>query len=163
MRIVVTAAGNRDRGDDGAGPAVLRRLRGKLPGGVSLLPPLTDPVRLVEAWEGADAAVVVDAMAPRGAPGRILRFDPTRGALPVDMFASSSHSLGVGHGIELARALRTLPPRIVVIGIEAADFAPRVGLTPEVDRAADRAVKAVIRQVREWHAAEAPRATTKGS
>ncbi len=44
----------------------------------------------------------------------------------------SSHALGVGEAVELARALDRLPPQLELIGITGECFAPALGLTPVV-------------------------------
>ena len=79
--------GNQFRHDDGAGPAVIERLRGQLPGEVELVVTDGDAVRLIEAWSGASLAVVVDAVrADPPVPGRLHRFivgpDPHGGTRP---------------------------------------------------------------------------------
>ena len=62
-RAVVIGVGNEFRRDDGAGPAVVARLRGHLPDRVCLLVSDGEPTRLIEAWAGAPVAVIVDAAA----------------------------------------------------------------------------------------------------
>jgi hydrogenase maturation protease len=59
---VVIGVGNEFRRDDGAGPAVIARLRGLVPPGVDLVVTDGEPTRLIEAWTGAALAVVVDAV-----------------------------------------------------------------------------------------------------
>jgi hydrogenase maturation protease len=46
---VVTGIGNEFRRDDGAGPAVVGQLRGRVPSGVELVITDGEPTRLVEA------------------------------------------------------------------------------------------------------------------
>ncbi len=71
---MVIGVGNEFRRDDGAGPAVLARLRGRVPGGVELLVSDGEPARLIEAWAGAALAVIVDAVrAEPAVPGRLHR------------------------------------------------------------------------------------------
>ena len=70
-RVVVIGVGNDFRRDDGAGPAVVASLRGRVPPGVELVLTDGEPTRLIEAWAGAALAIVVDAVRahpPR--PGR---------------------------------------------------------------------------------------------
>ena len=71
-RVVVIGVGNEFRRDDGAGPTA--RLRGRVPGGVELLVCDGEPTRLIEAWDGAALAVVIDAVrAEPAVPGRLHR------------------------------------------------------------------------------------------
>ncbi|MBB4966940.1 hydrogenase maturation protease [Saccharothrix violaceirubra] len=68
MNAVVVGVGNEFRQDDAVGPVVARALarhgvRAEITDG--------DPVRLMEAWDGEDLVIVVDAM--RGLPGTLHR------------------------------------------------------------------------------------------
>ncbi len=73
--IVVIGVGNEFRRDDGAGPAVLARLRDLAPPGVRFVITDGEPTRLIEAWTGAALAVVVDAVrADPPHPGQVHRF-----------------------------------------------------------------------------------------
>ncbi|WP_318783798.1 hypothetical protein [Streptomyces spectabilis] len=56
-------------------------------------------------WEGADLAIVVDAAhAHPGTPGRVHRMEPDSAGL-AQPAAASSHGLGLGESVELARVL----------------------------------------------------------
>ena len=66
-RTVVIGVGNEFRRDDGAGPAVIARLRALQPGdaslsGVTLALSDGEPGRMIDLWEGARLAVVIDAV-----------------------------------------------------------------------------------------------------
>jgi len=148
-RRVVVGVGNPYRGDDGAGLAVAERLRGRLPDGVELAECADEPTRLLDAWDGADAALVVDAVASGGEPGTVHRFDASAEPIPARVFRSSTHAFGIAEAIELSRALGTLPPRIVVYGIEGAAFTAGEGLTVPVEAAVGRAAEAVLDDIRD--------------
>ncbi|MGE5435183.1 MAG: hydrogenase maturation protease, partial [Candidatus Doudnabacteria bacterium] len=60
--------GNAFRGDDGAGLEVAKLLRGALPDGVELLEREGEPTGLIDAFEGAEALWLVDAVSSGGAP-----------------------------------------------------------------------------------------------
>jgi hydrogenase maturation protease len=148
MRRVVVGVGNAYRGDDGAGLAVAERLRGRLPDGVDLAACADEPTRLIDTWEGADAAVVVDAVSSGGTPGTVHRFDASDTPIPAHVFRSSTHAFGVAETIELSRALGTLPRRVLVYGIEGAAFTAGEGLTAQVETAVGQAVEAVLADIR---------------
>jgi hydrogenase maturation protease len=141
---VVIGVGNAFRGDDAVGLAVAERLRGRVPAGVEVVPCELEPSRLIEAWEGAESALVVDAVDSGAEPGTLWRFDASEEPVPARAFRSSTHALGVGDAIELARALGRLPRRIVVYGVEGAEFAAGEGLTPPVAAAVERTASAVL-------------------
>jgi hydrogenase maturation protease len=145
--VVVIGVGNEFRRDDGAGPAVLARLRDRVPDGVRLLVTDGEPARLVEAWTGAALAVVVDAVrAAPPRPGRVHRFVVDR-SLAMGRPASS-HGLGLDDAVGLAVALDRMPGRLIVHAIEAGDLGQGPGLTPPVAAAVDAVAVAVLADLR---------------
>jgi hydrogenase maturation protease len=149
-RVAVIGVGNEFRRDDGIGPAVVAWLRGRVPGTVDLLVSDGDPARLIEAWSGADLAVVVDAVrASPAVPGRLHRLILGEGN-PAEPCPVSSHGLGLGEAVGLAQALGRLPGRLIVHAVEAADLSTGTGLSPAVAAAADALAAAVLADVSAW-------------
>jgi hydrogenase maturation protease len=148
-RQVVIGVGNEFRHDDGAGLAVAARLGGRVPTGVAVVSCEQESSRLLEAFDGVEGAVVVDAIASGAAPGTLHRFDVGERPLPVRVFRSSTHAFGVGETIELARALGSLPQRLLVYGIEGSDFGAGRGLSTPVQAAVESAVRAVLDDLEE--------------
>jgi hydrogenase maturation protease len=144
MTMVVVGVGNEYRGDDGVGLVVAARLHDRLPEGVEIVRCEQELSRLIDAWQGADAAIVVDAVQSGSEPGTLHRFDAHHDAIPARVFRSSTHAFGVGEAIELARALGRLPDRVVVYGVEGGDFTAREGLTAAVEAAVERCASAVL-------------------
>ena len=92
----------------------------------------------MEAWTGFDDVVVVDACQGAGAPGSVHRFD----ALELDRpdaaqlcQHASTHGFGVQAAVALARALGTLPCRLVIVAIEGGHFGDGELTSAEVDHA----------------------------
>jgi hydrogenase maturation protease len=147
--IVVIGVGSEYRRDDGVGPAVLTALAGVVPAAVALVASDGEPTRLVEAWTGAPVAIVVDAVAGSGAaPGELYRLEITTvtGALPAEPGASS-HDLGVGSAVALARALDRMPGRLIVHGVEGADFSQGITMSPPVAARIGELTDAVLADV----------------
>jgi hydrogenase maturation protease len=145
--LVVIGVGNEFRRDDGAGPAVVDRLRGLVPSGVDLVITDGEPSRLIEAWTGAALAIVVDAVRVSGPqptrPGHVHRLVLDRtGAGPTG--GASSHGLGLGEAVALALALDRMPGRLIVHAIEAGDLTLGAGLTPAVAAAVGTVASAVL-------------------
>jgi hydrogenase maturation protease len=141
---VVIGVGNEFRRDDGAGPAVVARLRGRMPDGAELLVSDGEPTRLIEAWAALPLAVVVDAVrAEPAVPGRLHRLVLDR-ATAGPPGSVSSHGLGLDDAIGLARALDRMPGRLIVHAVEAADLSQGTGLTPAVAAAIDTLAAAVL-------------------
>jgi hydrogenase maturation protease len=130
--------GNRWRGDDAAGLVVAARVRARLPRGIAVIEDRGEPLELIEACEGAQAAWLVDAVCSGAPPGTLHRFDAGERALPAGLFRVSTHRFGLADALELARALGRLPPRVVVYGIEGSRFAPGRPMSPAVAAAAER-------------------------
>lgn len=144
MTRVVLAVGNAYRGDDGVGLAVGEALEARVAPEVTVVPCEQEPSRLIDAWEGAATAVVVDAVVSGAQPGTVHRFDASQTPIPVGIFRSSTHAFGVGDAIELARALGRLPGRVLVYGVEGGAFDAGEGLTQPVEDAVPRVVDAVL-------------------
>jgi hydrogenase maturation protease len=142
--VVVIGVGNEFRRDDGAGPAVVERLRDLVPSGVRLVTTDGEPTRLIEAWTGAALAVVVDAVrALPPHPGRLHRFVVDRSAAGARQTASS-HGFGLDDAVGLAVALDRMPGRLIVHAIEAADLTQGTGLTPAVAEAVGVVAAAIL-------------------
>jgi hydrogenase maturation protease len=148
-RVVVIGVGNEFRRDDGAGPAVVTSLRGRVPPGVELLLTDGEPTRLIEAWTGAALVVVVDAvLADPPRPGRVHRFVLDR-PLAGTTRTASSHGFGLDDAVRLALALDRMPGRLVVHAIEADDLSQGQGLTPVVAAAVGDVARAVLSDIRD--------------
>lgn len=132
--------GNPYRGDDGVGPAVLDLLaRRGMPAGV-LVESTGDTAALIEAWDGARLAIVVDAVRAEPArPGRVHRV-VARGVLSGQP-AASSHGLGLGEAVELARAIGRLPATLVLYAIEIGELTYGAELSAPVGAAAQRVAR----------------------
>ena len=145
--VVLVGVGNSYRGDDGAGLAVAEVVRGRAPAGVEVVTCEQEASRVIDAIEGRDAAVLVDASSSGAAPGTIHRFDASTEPVPARAFRSSTHAFGVGEAVELARALGKLPATVVVYGLEGETFAAGEGLSAPVAAAVEPAAEAVLEEL----------------
>ena len=144
-RVVVIGVGNEFRRDDGAGPAVVGRLRDLVPPDVDLVVTDGEPTRLMEAWTGTALAIVVNAVRAQPAqPGRVHRFVVERPGTGSAWAAASSHGLGLDDAISLAVALDRMPGRLIVHAIEASDLTQGTGLTPAVAAAVGPVARAIL-------------------
>lgn len=168
--VVVIGVGHPFRRDSGLGPAVADRLRAQRLPGVRLVVSEGDPAELIEAWDGAELAVVVDIRSVRSAtPGRIHRhvlIDPA-GAQPsvtgsadpdsgtcggttnTSAGSTTSATAGTtfGEAVELARVLGRMPRRLVLFTVEAGNVGYGPGLTPAVAAAAGRVATSILAEV----------------
>ena len=141
-RVVVAAVGSELRRDDGAGAAVLAELRARPVGEAVVLGCLGSPFDLIGLWDGAELAVVVDAVRTGGEPGGVHVLELGADA-PEAAPAVSSHGPGVAEVLRLAGVLGTAPARVVLVGIEGADFGRGVGLSEPARRGVGPAADAV--------------------
>ncbi|WP_170168849.1 hydrogenase maturation protease [Rhodovulum iodosum] len=129
--------GNPFRRDDGVGPWVADELARR---GHRALTHGGDGAGLIELFRGRGAVTLIDATETGAAPGTILTLDAAAGPVGGTRFRRSTHSFGLAEAVETARLLGLLPPRLSILGIEGADFAPGEGLSPAVSTAAKAAV-----------------------
>jgi hydrogenase maturation protease len=154
QRTVVVGVGNEFRRDDGAGPAVISRLRALQlsdEGLAHVTLALSDgePGRMIDLWEGTRLAVVIDAVRDTTMPpGHTcqLTVDDLAGPLTGTADgAASSHGIGLGDTVELARVLGRLPARLTVLAVAGRDF----GFGTELSAEVAAAVAELVEQVRE--------------
>jgi hydrogenase maturation protease len=148
---VVIGVGNSMRRDDGAGIVVVERARPLLPRGVVVRTLSGEATGLLDAWAGADLAVVVDAVRWDHPPATgVIRIDAIAQSEALAGWASggtSSHGLGVAEAVALGRALDRLPPRLVLLLVTLAEEGHGAGLSPAVERHVDDAVEQVVAEV----------------
>jgi len=135
---MVIGVGTEFRCDDGAGPAVIQRLRGTVPASVELLCSDGEPTRLMETWMDAGAAVVVDAASGGDAPpGTLHRVVVGPGQPGSAAAPASSHGLGLSTAIELSRVLSRLPGLLILHGVQGEVFGYGRTFSPAVAAAID--------------------------
>jgi hydrogenase maturation protease len=141
MRRVVVGCGNPDRGDDGAGILVARRLREF---GVDAIENRGDLIALPDSWEGAEQAIIVDTVITGAAPGEISLWDARNAPVEKNCFRCSTHAFGVAEAVELARLLDRLPPSLWIYGIEGSQFEPGTGVSAAVARAVEKVAQEIL-------------------
>ncbi|MGB8858800.1 MAG: hydrogenase maturation protease [Ilumatobacteraceae bacterium] len=149
--ITVIGIGNPYRHDDAAGLVVLARLQHRFHGDrrVRMAELDGEPVRLIQAWEGSDHVLIVDAVRSLQPAGTIHRFtaDGLTGATADGVALGGGHLLGLGEAIDLARAISRLPRELDVVGIEGADFELGEGLSDAVSAACETATATIVERI----------------
>ena len=153
LRGVVVGVGNQMRRDDGAGLEVVRRAASRLPDSIVVARCGGDVTALLDLWEGAGLAVVVDAGRwPGAAPGEALWVADAAewpGPLPGWSDAIGTHGLGVFQVVRLGAAMGRLPARLAVLAVAPGDLGEGAGLSPAVAAGVDRAADILASRVRE--------------
>lgn len=147
---MVIGVGNPYRNDDAVGLVVARRIRELNLQGVTVIEANGEGASLIDAWQGADNVILIDAVCSGKEPGTIHRFDVHRQNLPAQLFNHSTHSFGVAAAVELARALNHLPQHLIVYGIEGKDFNAGITLRLEVEEATRCAVERVLQDAQNF-------------
>jgi len=148
----VIGCGTPDAGDDAAGLLAVRAARAELASLSDVeVVESASPLDVVHLLEGADAAVLVDAVrTPSGGrrPGELVRAEAARGEpVPVELRSSlSSHGLGLAEAVGLAAAMGPVP-RVLVLGVEVGDVTAGAGLSPPVAAALPDLVERLLAEV----------------
>jgi hydrogenase maturation protease len=150
MRRLVIGVGNPERGDDGAGRQVARRLAVRCDDSIETRECGGEATSLMDAWSGTDVVVVVDACRGAGPPGSVHTFGAGDALHLATLRHASTHSLGVAAAIGLARALGSLPEHLVIHAIEAGPRDEGEGLSPEVDRGVQEVVDLIMQDSVSW-------------
>ncbi|MCL5047224.1 MAG: hydrogenase maturation protease [Firmicutes bacterium] len=138
-KIVIAGIGNYYRCDDGAGPQIADEVAEIT--NIDNIGPISEPLDLIEQFEGVKLAILIDAMKSGEPPGTIRIFD-------VDLLSdtkqlTSTHGIGLGRTLQLADALGKSPEKVIVVGIEGKVFGDGNQLSPEVREAIPDAVKII--------------------
>lgn len=147
----VIGIGTPYRGDDAVGARVIAGLARRVADtpGVELLELDGEPVRLVQAWEGDAAVIVIDAVRSGAAPGTIHRLDAdeVRARGTADRSPASGHALGLGDALDLAAVLDRMPDSLEIYAVEAASFELGAPMTDTVATACARLVEEVAARI----------------
>lgn len=143
---LISAIGNRGRGDDGAGPLTADLLQARVTPDVALTVCDGDLVALLEDWVGYEAVFCIDAAAPGQNPGRVYRFDDVS-RLPHVPIRPSSHAFGLAETIALGAMLGRLPEILVIYAIEGAVFSPGAAMTSSVTAACTEVAEMVLQEL----------------
>ncbi len=149
-RVTVIGIGNVLTGDDAIGPHVVRVLEARyaLPDGVQVIDAGTPGYDLTAFLVGADAALLVDAVKAKGAPGELRVYDKAELLTKKPILAMSPHEPGVREALLNADFMGVTPPVVRLVGVVPARTETGIGLSPEVRAAVPAAVDRVAAELR---------------
>lgn len=142
---LVIGLGNPLMGDDGAGLAVLERLREEwlLPDGVELVDGGTWGMNLLPIIEGCPCVLLLDAIDTGSAPGTLTVLE--RRDIPrYFQLKLSPHQIDLREVLGLAELRGKLPERLVAIGVQPARVELGAELSPPVAGAVGKVVHAAL-------------------
>jgi hydrogenase maturation protease len=139
---IVIGVGNRDRGDDAAGPRVAERVANAgLGRSVTTMVVEGDLSDLALRWLPHQAVVIVDAAVTGARPGTVHRWPDLP---PADQRPLSSHGVSLRDALELGRILGRTARTIDIVGIEGRSFElfeePVTEVTRSIDLVADQLI-----------------------
>ncbi len=151
QHILVLGIGNILLHDDGLGVRAVERLQATcaLPESVQALDGGTLGLDLLPYLRGVSDLLLLDAVQAGREPGALVRLegDAIPEALAVKM---SMHQVGLQELLAASRFLGTLPPHIVLWGLQPASLEWGEGLTPVVAAGLDGLVRAATEELRSW-------------
>lgn len=98
---------------------------------------------LMDAWTGAQDVIVVDAVVTGAPVGTVHCWDKPY-SIKFGKSTGSTHGMGPAEAIELARAMRCLPSRLCVYGIEGQNFETGAAVSAQVQRAVQEVVEHIV-------------------
>ena len=150
VRALIIGCGNLLRGDDAAGPEVVRRLTARgLPDGVGCVDAATAGIDVALAMRSVPHVIVVDACRSGSPPGTLIEL---RGAeveqLPPPS-GISVHALRWDHALAFARwrLADEYPARVTVLLIEGERFEYGEPLSPAVEEGVERVCTRILREM----------------
>jgi len=140
--IRIIGIGNAFAGDDAVGTLLVRRLDFDHSETVEIVEAGLSGLSLLDIMEGAETVILIDAIHSNQAPGTIHRLEIPRDLEILHTHAwgsksPSTHSFGLGESLTLGATLGTLPPTVVVFGIEIRDTTLGENPSSEVHQALD--------------------------
>jgi hydrogenase maturation protease len=144
---LLIGVGNEFRSDDGIGLAVAREIYEKLIPSVTVKLESGEGVALMEAWQGFQDVMIVDAVSSGATPGMLYKIDARKEKIPSKFFHYSTHAFSVAEAIELAKVTNTVPPKLTVYGIEGANFTAGITISPFVKAAAEKLCEQIMKDV----------------
>ena len=147
--ILIVGIGNEYRSDDGVGLVVARELQARELPHILATERSGDGTELMEIWNTADTAILIDAVASGAKPGTIYRWDAlhTHTANSSNFFLSLDPRLRCSRGSWTSTRIRPAPPCLVIYAIEGKNFAAGKGLSLEGEKAVREVVERVASEV----------------
>jgi hydrogenase maturation protease len=146
-KTLLIGVGNEFRSDDGVGIIVARAIRKKQFSSIIVKEESGEGAALMEAWQGFQHVIIVDAVSSGAKSGTLFRIDGNRETVPKKFFHYSTHAFSVSEAIELARTMNMLPPKLVLYGIEGINFAAGIAISLLVQQAALQIIEQIEKEI----------------
>ena len=145
--VVVIGYGSPGRGDDEAGLVAVEAVRPLLPPEVIVRRLTGDGSTLLDACRNSQAVILIDAVQSGGSAGTVHRFDDIDQLTSGQIRLSSTHSFGLSEALQLGKLLGRLPPKVIVLGVEASQFNHGARLSEAVVRGLGQLKDMIVQEV----------------
>jgi hydrogenase maturation protease len=146
-KVVLIGIGNEYRSDDGIGLLIARKICEKHLSSVCIKEESGEGVALMETWQGFDNVIITDAVSSGAKPGTIFKIDASKETVPAKFFRYSTHAFSLAEAVELAKAMKTLPPELWIYGIEGANFHAGREVSHVVQESAIQVIEQVLKKI----------------
>lgn len=143
----IIGIGNLFRGDDAVGLLAAQRLKDLVQDRAEVIEAELAGLDVLDLMSGAPAVILIDAARSGQPSGTIHRLNASADPISGDLFPHSTHVLNAADAIEMGRALRLLPSRVILYGVEVGDTTAGNALSPAVAEALDQVVEQVLREL----------------
>lgn len=150
VRALIIGCGNLLRGDDAAGPEVVRRLTARrLPDGVGCVDAATAGIDVALAMRSVPHVIVVDACRSGSPPGTLIELSGAEVEQLPPPSGISVHALRWDHALAFARwrLAAEYPARVTVLLIEGERFEYGEPLSSAVEEAVERVCTRILRDM----------------
>jgi hydrogenase maturation protease len=150
-RILVLGLGNILLQDDGLGVRTLEQLKARyrLPQEVQVMDGGVLGLDLLPYLDKVAGLLIIDAVRTGQPPGSLVRLEDESISAALALKVSS-HQVGLQELLATSHFLGTLPPRVVLWGMEPTALEWSVDLSPLVETLLDDLVDAVAQELRDW-------------
>ena len=130
--VLIIGTGNDFRSDDAAGLITARELKAAIGRYADIAESDGDGTKIMEMWKDYDKVIIIDAVSFNSKPGTVHVLDAAAVKFPKESTAHSSHLFSVADAVETAKAMGTLPERVLIYGVEGKSFEMGTGVSDEV-------------------------------
>ena len=146
--VAVIGVGNYLLGDDGFGIHVIRKMQEMEEfSDIKIVDAMTNPIMLLEAMDGEDKVIVVDAIDINEKEGVVtFRFNPNSDDFPSDVMLSI-HDMHFKDLIIMARGVYELPEEVVIVGVKPERIEPGLELSDGCRKYLEDAVDLIKKEI----------------
>ncbi|MCE4610806.1 MAG: hydrogenase maturation protease [Desulfurococcales archaeon] len=149
-KVLIAGFGSLLQGDDSFGIRLLASVEAELRriGGIDVLEASTNGIMMVQQlMEGYDVLIILDAISMGGEPGElyVLELEDVKSSSN-DYVTSIAqlHEINPQSALQIAKALKVLPPRVYFIGCEPAAIDFTLEVSPPMYKCLERARRALL-------------------